>query len=131
MRVTPALRDRDALRAAGRLSLMAEGFGGGTDIAGSLGRFAEGYLSQGLTRRTVVIVLSDGYCTKEPEALGAALARLKRRVRRIVWLNPLAGWRDYAPVAKGMAAALPHLDAHLPANTIEALAALEPEFAAL
>ena len=49
----------------------------------------------------------------------------------MVWLNPLCGWRDYAPVAAGMAAALPHLDAFLPANTLESLAALEAEFARL
>ncbi|MEC8041587.1 MAG: VWA domain-containing protein, partial [Pseudomonadota bacterium] len=51
--------------------------------------------------------------------------------RRIVWLNPLKGWQGYEPVAAAMKEALPHLDAHLPANTIEALAALEPEFARL
>lgn len=131
MRVTPALRDRDTLRAAGRLSLMAEGFGGGTDIGASLSAFAEGYGARALSRRTVVIILSDGYCTGSPEALAAALARIRRRAGRIIWLNPLLGWRDYAPVAAAMAAALPHLDAHLPANTIAALAALEPHFTRL
>ncbi|WP_353475981.1 VWA domain-containing protein (plasmid) [Salipiger sp. H15] len=131
LRVTPALRDRDSLRAAGRLSLMAEGFGGGTDIGASLAAFADAYAARALSRRTVVIVLSDGYCTGTPEALAAALARIRRRARRIVWLNPLLGWTGYAPVAAAMAAALPHLDAHLPANTIDALAALETEFARL
>lgn len=128
MRVTPALRDHDSLRAAGRLSLMAEGFAGGTDIAGSLRQFNETYGARSVDGRTVVLILSDGYCTSPPDELGAALEKLGRRAHRIVWLNPLLGWRDYAPVARGMAAALPHLDAHLPANTVEALGALEPEF---
>ncbi len=131
MRITPALRDSDTLRAAARLSLMAEGFGGGTDIGGSLAAFAEGPGARALTRRTIVIVLSDGYCTGKPDRLAEALARIRRRAGRIVWLNPLLGWQGYAPVAAAMAAALPHLDAHLPANTIEALAALEPQFARL
>ena len=131
IRVTSALRDNDNLRAAGRLSLMAEGFGGGTDIAGSLSAFCDSYAEAALNGRTVAIILSDGYCTGEPEALGRALGRIRRRARRIVWLNPLKGWRGYAPVAAGMASALPHLNAHLPANSIEALAALEPEFARL
>ena len=131
MRVTSALRDNDTLRAAGRLSLMAEGFGGGTNIAGCLAEFYDTYGARAVNRRTVVIILSDGYCTAPPEELAAALARLKRRAGRIVWLNPLKGWKDYAPVARGMAAALPYLDAHLPANTIQALAALEPEFSRL
>ncbi|WP_264759673.1 vWA domain-containing protein [Thermohalobaculum sediminis] len=131
MRVTPALRDRDPLRAAARLSLMAEGFGGGTDIAGAVAAFNDGYAARAVTRRTVVLILSDGYCTAPPQALSDALARLRRRAGRIVWLNPLAGWDRHAPVARGMAAARPHLHALLPADSIAALAALEPEFAKL
>ena len=131
MRVTDALRDHDTLRAAGRLSLMAQGFGGGTDIEASLTEFADAYAARALDSRSVVIILSDGYCTGAPERLAEVLARIRRKARRIVWLNPLLGWKDYEPVAAAMAAALPHLDAHLPANTIEALAALEPEFARL
>ncbi|MFC3119477.1 VWA domain-containing protein [Jhaorihella thermophila] len=88
-----------------------------------------GYGARALNGRTVVVILSDGYCTSPPEALAAALARLRRRARRVVWLNPLLGWRDYAPVAGAIAAARPYLDAHLPANTLQALAALESEFA--
>jgi uncharacterized protein with von Willebrand factor type A (vWA) domain len=129
MRITSALRDHDTMRAAGRLSLMAEGFGGGTDIGGSLNAFCDTYAAKALNGRTVVIVLSDGYCTGAPGELAGALARIRRKARRIVWLNPLKGWQDYAPVAAGMQAAMPYLDAHLPANTIESLAALEPEFA--
>ncbi len=128
MRVTDALRDHDTLRAAGRLSLMAEGFGGGTDISGSLERFLNGYGARALNGRTVVVILSDGYCSSDPQALGNVLARIRRKTRRIVWLNPLKGWQNYQPIAAAMQAAEPYLDAHLPANTLEALAALEPEF---
>lgn len=130
MRVTGALRDHDTLRAAGRLSLMAEGFGGGTDIGGALGTFVDQH-ARSLNGRTVVIILSDGYCTGTPTAIAANLARIQRKARRVIWLNPLLGWRDYAPVCGAIEAARPHLDAHLPANTIEALGALEPHFARL
>jgi uncharacterized protein with von Willebrand factor type A (vWA) domain len=78
-----------------------------------------------------VIIVSDGYDTGPPEVLGAEMARLKRRARRIVWLNPMIGWRDYAPVAQGMAAALPHVDLFAPAHNLESLAALEPYLAKL
>ncbi|MEW2918592.1 VWA domain-containing protein [Ruegeria sp. ANG10] len=128
MRVTDALRDHDTLRAAGRLSLMAEGFGGGTDISGSLERFLTGYGARALNGRTIVLILSDGYCSSDPQALSDVLARIRRKARRIVWLNPLKGWRDYQPIAAAMQAATPYLDAHLPANTLDALAALEPQF---
>jgi uncharacterized protein with von Willebrand factor type A (vWA) domain len=128
---TPALRERDRLRMADRLSLMAEGFGGGTRLGGCLGDFVERHAARAVNRRTVVIILSDGCDSDPPERLAATLARLRRRAGRIVWLNPLKGWRGYAPVQAGMAAALPHLDAFLPANTLESLAALEGEFARL
>ncbi len=128
LRVTDALQDHDTLRAAGRLSLMAEGFGGGTDISGSLERFLDGYGARALNGRTVVLILSDGYCTQTPDRLADALARMRRKARRIVWLNPLKGWKGYQPIAAAMQAAEPYLDAHLPANTLDALAALEPEF---
>ena len=128
IRVSEALRDRDPLRAAARLSLMAQGFGGGTRIAGSLARFNDAHAKGAVNGRTVVLILSDGYDTDPAERLGMELSRLSRRARRIVWLNPLKGWRDYAPVARGIAAALPHIDAHLPVNTLAGLAALEAEF---
>ncbi|TCM85721.1 vWA domain-containing protein [Rhodovulum steppense] len=131
VRITDALRDPDPLRAVNRLSLMAQGFGGGTRIGGALAAFNRGHAKARVNGRSVVIVLSDGYDTDPPGMIGAELARLRKRGCRIVWLNPLLGWRDYAPVARGMAAALPHLDHFAAANTLAALAALEPELARL
>ena len=127
MRVTPAMRDSDSLRGAGRLSLMAEGFGGGTDIGTALTIFSDQY-GKALTGRTMILILSDGYCSGSPQRLATALSRIRKKARKIVWLNPLSGWKGYAPVAAAIQAALPYLDAHLPANTIEALGALEAEF---
>jgi uncharacterized protein with von Willebrand factor type A (vWA) domain len=79
MRVTDALKDNDSLRAAARLYLMAKGFGGRTDIAGSLRSFLDGYGARALDGRTVVIVLSDGYCSSDPKALSAALRGIRRQ----------------------------------------------------
>ena len=129
VRISDALRDRDSLRAVNRLSLLAQGFGGGTRIGGNLQAFNSRYAAQMVTGRSVVIILSDGYDTDPPALIDQALRRLKRRGYRIVWLNPLKGWKDYAPVARGMAAALPHLDLFAPANTLDSLMALEPHLA--
>jgi len=131
VRISDALRDNDTLRSVNRLSIMANGFGGGTKIGTNLKQFNERYASQSVNGRTVVIILSDGYDTDPPQMMASALARLKRRGCRIIWLNPLKGWRDYQPVAEGMAAALPYLDFFAPANTLESLAALEPHLAKL
>ena len=126
-----ALGDADSMRAMARLSLMAQGFGGGTQIAGSLKAFNDGHAKRSLGSRSIVILLSDGYDTDPPEDLARELARLKGRARRLVWLNPLLGWRNYAPVARGMAAAMPYIDLFAAANTLDSLAALEPELARL
>lgn len=126
VRISDALRDHDTLRAVNRLSLMAEGFGGGTRIGSNLAAFNAQYACNRVTGRSVVVILSDGYDTDPPEVIGDALARLKKRGCRILWLNPLKGWTDYEPVARGMAAALPHLDLFAPANTLACLSALEP-----
>jgi uncharacterized protein with von Willebrand factor type A (vWA) domain len=131
VRITEALRDKDAMRAIGRMSLMADGFGGGSKIGPSLGLFADTYARRFVDGRSVVLILSDGYDTAPPELIASALAKLKKRGCKIIWLNPLKGWRDYAPVAEGMAAALPHLDLFAPANTLADLAALERELLAL
>jgi uncharacterized protein with von Willebrand factor type A (vWA) domain len=126
VRISDALRDHDTFRAVNRLSLMAQGFGGGTKIATNLQRFNEQYATRTVNGRSVVIILSDGYDTDAPELMSTALRRLKKRNCRIIWLNPLKGWKDYAPVAQGMAAALPHIDHFAPANKLQSLAALEP-----
>ncbi len=129
VRITDALRDPDALRAVNRLSLLAQGFGGGTRIGGNLAAFNAHYAKRLVSGRSVVMILSDGFDTDPPEVLADVLARLKKRGCRVIWLNPLKGWQGYAPVAAGMAAALPYLDLFAAANTLAALAALEPVFA--
>jgi uncharacterized protein with von Willebrand factor type A (vWA) domain len=129
VRITDALRDPDALRAVNRLSLLAQGFGGGTRIGANLAAFNQSYGKRLVSGRSLVVILSDGFDTDPPEVIGQELARLKKRGCRIVWLNPMKGWRDYQPVAAGMAAALPHLDLFAAANTLQSLAALEPDLA--
>ncbi len=131
VRIAGALRDDDPLRALDRITLLAEGFGGGSRIGATLDTFARGPAGRCVNGRTVVVILSDGYDSDPPDLLDAGLARLRRRGCRIIWLNPLKGWRGYAPVARGMATALPHLDLFAAAATLGDLAALEPELARL
>lgn len=131
VRITDALRDNDPLRALNRITLLADGFGGGSRIGANLQHFAQGYARKFVDGRSVVLILSDGYDSDPPEIIDAALARLKRRGCKIVWLNPLKGWKDYAPVANGMAAALPYLDAFAPAATLTDLVNLEHRLAKL
>ena len=131
VRISEALREKDALRALARMSVLADGFGGGSRIGGSLAQFSRRYARRFVDGRSVVLVFSDGYDTDPPELLAEALGRLKRRGCKVIWLNPLKGWEGYEPVARGMAAALPHLDAFCSANRLEDLAALERQWGRL
>jgi uncharacterized protein len=127
--VSPSLRDRDVARAVDKLSLMAQGIGGGTRIGESLATFNRWHARRVINSRTAVMIVSDGYDTGEPERLGEEMRRLRRRCRKIIWLNPLIGWKDYSPQARGMQAALPYVDLFAPAHNLESLAALEPYLA--
>ena len=131
VRITEALRDKDTMRAIGRMSLLADGFGGGSKIGPSLAQFADSYAKQFVDGRSVVLILSDGYDTEPPKILRDALIKLKKRGGKVVWLNPLKGWDDYEPIAEGMAVALPHLDLFKAANTLGDLAALEKDLVVL
>ena len=129
--VGPSLRERDMARAIDRLTLMASGWSGGTRIGESLRTFNRNFAAGCLHGRTVVMIVSDGYDTGPPEVLAEELKSIKKRAKALVWLNPMMGWDGYQPLAKGMRAALPHLDLFAPAHNIKSLMALEPFLAHL
>ncbi len=124
--IASVLRESDPEVAMERLAVMAGGWSGGTRIGDCLATFNRNYAARMLDSRSIVIILSDGFDTGAPEHLSRELAAIKRRARRLIWLNPLAGWRGYEPAASGMAAALPHIDLFAPAHSLESLMALEP-----
>jgi uncharacterized protein with von Willebrand factor type A (vWA) domain len=129
--VSDAMKEKDAARALDRLSIMAQGAGGGTRIGESLQTFNRWHASRVIHSRTCVMIVSDGYETGDAALLGREMAALARRCRRIVWLNPMMAWDGYTPEARGIRAALPHVDLYAPANTLASLAALEPYLAKL
>ena len=129
--VSDAMKEKDVARALDRLSIMAQGAGGGTRIGESLQTFNRWHAARVIHSRTVVMIVSDGYETGDAALLGREMAALGRRCRRIVWLNPMMAWEGYTPEARGIKAALPHVDLYAPANTLQSLAALEPYLAKL
>ena len=68
-----------------------------------------------------MFLLSDGWDTGDPEALANEVRRMGRRVRNIVWLNPLLGTDDYSPETRGLVAALPYVDQFVSARSVESL----------
>ena len=123
--ISDLLRSRHLPEALRALSQRAAGWSGGTKIGESLRQFNELHGRKLLSRDTVFIILSDGWDTGEPEFLARQLRTIKRRVQRLIWLNPLLGLKEYQPVTRGMAAALPHVDVFAPAHNLESLLALE------
>jgi uncharacterized protein with von Willebrand factor type A (vWA) domain len=129
--VSDAMKEKDPARALDRLSIMAQGAGGGTRIGESLQTFNRWHAARVIHSRSCVMIVSDGYETGDAALLGREMAALARRCRRIVWLNPMMAWEGYAPVAAGIKAALPHIDLYAAANTLKSLTELEPYLAKL
>jgi uncharacterized protein with von Willebrand factor type A (vWA) domain len=119
-RLTPALVHRSADTALALAEERVVDRYGGTHLAGSLRDLLTSRHGSTL-RGGVLVIASDGWDTDSPEDLHAVMARLKRRVRRLVWLNPRAGAPGFEPLVGSMAAALPFCDAFLPAHTVAAL----------
>ena len=123
-RITPHLKRKDYRRALELLSRNVRGWSGGTLIGASLAAFNNAWLKL-IDKRTIIIIMSDGWDTGEPEELAAALAELRRRAGRLIWLNPLLGSATYQPLVRGMQAALPFIDVFAPLHNLASLKALE------
>jgi uncharacterized protein len=127
--ITASLRGSSPAQAMQSLAQQAAGWSGGTKIGGSLKEFVMYHGARALSRDTVFIVLSDGWDTGPPGALAEQLHAIRRRVRSVIWLNPLLGLPEYKPVTQGMSAALPYIDVFAPAHNLESLLALETHLA--
>jgi len=120
-RVTRELTHRDPDKALERASRQVADWNGGTRIGECLRNFNDRWGVRGLARGAIVVVLSDGWDRGNPEMLGEQMQRLARVAHRVVWVNPLKVTPGYAPLARGMAAALPHVDAFVEGQQLAAL----------
>ena len=119
-RVTRELRAPSFSEALDRISRVVDHWSGGTRIGESLDRISAGY--PGLQdRQTTVFLLSDGWETGNPEGLGRRMREMRRRVRRVVWLNPLLGTEGYEPLARGLQSVSPYVDHFVPAADLSHL----------
>jgi uncharacterized protein with von Willebrand factor type A (vWA) domain len=120
-RITAPLALRDVDRALDRAARAIVDYAGGTRIADSLHEFNRRYARRLVRGGAVVLIISDGWETGDPAALGREVARIHARAHRLVWCNPLLEHEGYAPHVRGMAAALPHVDDFLPIHNLQAL----------
>lgn len=120
-RVTRELSHRDPDTAMAAVSAAVPDWSGGTRLGELVKAFLDRWGQGGLARGAVVVVLSDGWERGDARLLGESMARLHRLAHRVVWANPRKFRAGYAPLAAGMAAALPHVDDFVEGHSVAAL----------
>jgi uncharacterized protein len=120
-RISHELATHDPDAALGRAADAVADWAGGTRLGEGLRSFNDRWGVRGLARGAVVVVLSDGWDRGDPALLGTELARLRRVAYRLVWVNPLKASPGFAPLAQGMAAALPHVDEFVEGHSVASL----------
>jgi len=118
-RVTEHLKGASYRTALARLTEVRD-FSGGTRIGESLQEFNARWGNL-VNRHTIVLLLSDGWDTGEPDILANEMLTIKRKAGRLIWLNPLLGNPSYEPLTRGMAAALPLVDHFAAAHNLASL----------
>lgn len=123
-RITHLIRTKDIANALEKISGNIVGWSGGTNIGRSLHTFNRNFAPSMVTHRTVVVIISDGWDRGDVSLLEREMQDLKRRCKKIIWLNPLLASDNYEPLCKGMQAALPYLDLFLSVHNVNSLIAL-------
>jgi uncharacterized protein len=123
-RITRELSSRDPDAALARAARSVPDWSGGTRLGEGLRAFNDQWGVRGMARGSVVVILSDGWDRGDPALLAEQMQRLQRVAYRIVWVNPLKASPGYAPLAAGMAAALPYVDEFVEGHSLESLRTL-------
>ncbi len=120
-RLTRELSSRDPDEALRQATTRVSDWSGGTRLGEGLRTFNDEWGQRGMARGAIVVILSDGWDRGDPEVLAEQMIRLRRVTHKLVWVNPLKVTPGYAPLARGMAAALPHIDAFVEGHSIDAM----------
>jgi uncharacterized protein with von Willebrand factor type A (vWA) domain len=129
--LSPAFEVADTDEMLARASTLIEDFAGGTQLGVSLASLRTQHARRLVGRRTVVLIITDGLDTGEPEDLDRELAWLRRRSRRILWLNPLLRFDGYAPLARGASVLHRHAHGMLAVHNLSRLEELAASLSAL
>ena len=120
-RITRELAGRDPDRALAKAAEAVDDWSGGTRLGEGLRQFCDRWGVRGLARGATVVILSDGWDRGDTDLLAEQMARLRRVAHRVVWVNPLKASPGYAPLAKGMAAALPYVDHFVEGHSVSSM----------
>ncbi|MBG9374846.1 VWA domain-containing protein [Panacibacter sp. DH6] len=122
--ITQLLKQHDFTAAMRLLGDKNEGWSGGTRIGKSLSAFVKDYANRYLDKKSIVIIMSDGWDTGDIELLQQSMQTIQYKSKKVIWLNPLAGYADYKPHVAGMKAALPFTTVFAPVHNAESLKSL-------
>ena len=120
-RITRELSSRDPDIALRQTSTRVVDWSGGTRLGDGLRQFNDAWGQRGMARGAIVVILSDGWDRGDPDLLAEQMVRLHRVAHRVIWVNPLKVTPGYAPLARGMAAALPYVDAFVEGHSVAAM----------
>lgn len=120
-RITRELSCRDPDRALHAAAARVSDWSGGTRLGEGLQHFNDEWGQRGMARGAIVVILSDGWDRGDPDFLSEQMQRLHRVAYRVIWVNPLKVTPGYAPLARGMAAALPHVDEFVEGHSLQAI----------
>jgi len=123
-RISAILKYNEFSEAFDRISERVPHWSGGTTIGDCLKQFNETYAHRMLNKKTIVLILSDGWDTGAPEIMQTAMRSIHQKSRKLFWLNPLSGNPNFSPEALGLQTALPYIDALAPAHNLESLKTL-------
>jgi uncharacterized protein with von Willebrand factor type A (vWA) domain len=123
-RITRELRSRDPDIALHAAAGAVGDWSGGTRLGEGLRTFNDTWGVRGTARGATVVILSDGWDRGDPAVLAEQVARVKRVAHKVIWVNPLKATPGFAPLAKGMAAALPYIDELVEGHSLRSLEAL-------
>ena len=129
--ITADLRTRGLDLALSRVSQSVQDWSGGTRIGDALRQLNKRWSRRVLVRAPVVLIISDGWDRGDPEVIRTEISRLQRSCHRLIWLNPLIGTTDYAPLTRGLQAALPFVHDFMPVRTLTNLTDLAVHLNAL
>ncbi len=120
-RVTRELGTKNPDRALAEASGAVRDWSGGTRLGDTIKEFVDRWGQRGMARGSVVVILSDGWDRGDVDVLAEQMLRLSRLAYKVIWVNPLKAAPRYQPLARGMAAALPHVDEFLSGHNFESL----------
>jgi uncharacterized protein len=119
--VTRAMRARDPDDALARCSALAVDWSGGTRIGEALARFNRDWSRRVLAQGATTLLITDGLERDNLDKLKAEMERLAKSSRRIIWVNPLLRYGDFAAKAGGIRAMLPHVDSFRPIHNLASM----------